>query len=177
MPDTENDVRFMVLWVAINSLYARWDNLRNTPHYDSDSRNAFLEMVYGWDQTTFNGLISAKRGLILKHLENPFLSGVFWRDPHHPDAKTHATEDARHLDNNFKNKSHLKVLKQAFDRLYVLRGQLMHGAATGGSKLNRKTLNYGVLLLMSVMPTILETTIDYGSHDDWHDLCYPPIST
>lgn len=169
------DVQFMLLWVAFNSLYARWDSERNAPFYDSASRNSFLESLHRDSGGAFDKLLQGQRGLVLKHLENPYLSPTFWRDPESSKAKHYATEDARYIDANFKQGQHLRVLKQLFDRLYVLRGQLMHGAATGGSKLNRKTLSHGVLMLMSLMPVIFETVIEHGSHDDWPDLCYPPM--
>jgi hypothetical protein len=110
-----------------------------------------------------------------KLLENFYLSNTFWRDPRNPKAKQWAAQDAHHLDRNLKDGAHNKVLAQVMDRLYVLRGQLMHGAATGGGKLNRQTLRYCLWLLELLTPLLIHVVIEHGRHDDWPDLCYPPI--
>ena len=87
-------------------------------------------------------LLQKHRGQVKKLLENPYLAGSFWKDPDHPKAKGWATQDANYLDRNMKAGEVGKVLQQALDRLFVFRGQLVHGASTGGSKLNRTTLKH-----------------------------------
>ena len=62
------------------------------------------------------------------------------------------------------------------DRLFVLRGQLVHGGATGGGKLNRRSLQNCLALLRALLPVLLSIVIDKGCDDEWPELCYPPVA-
>lgn len=59
--------------------------------------------------------------------------------------------------------------------MYVLRGQIVHGAATRGSRLNRDTLLQAVELFEGFLVPMLHLAVEHGAHDDWPPLCYPPI--
>ena len=86
-------------------------------------------------------MLRQHRGLVNKLLSNPFLAESFWRDTDNPKAKGWATQDANYLDKNLKEHDYCRVLSQAISRLYILRGQIVHGASTGGSSLNRTSPN------------------------------------
>src|SRR4051794_27016312 len=45
LPESEPDLKFMLLWVSFNSLYSRWDSERNAPGQDAGARHAFLTRV------------------------------------------------------------------------------------------------------------------------------------
>lgn len=54
----------------------------------------------------------------------------------------------------------LVVLGIVFDRLYVLRNQLMHGGATWTSRVNRRQVNDGNSLLGDLVPVAIELMLD-----------------
>lgn len=176
IPDDQPDLKFVLLWVSLNSLYSRWDTQQNAPAQDAAARTMFIERVCSWDDATVRAMLQQHRPLIKTLLENFYLSNVFWRDPSHPKAKGWGTEDANFLDRNLKEDRICRVLEQACDRLFVMRGQLVHGAATGGGKLNRQTLKHCLMLLDRVVPTLLQIVIERGRSDDWPELCYPPLN-
>jgi hypothetical protein len=107
------------------------------------------------------------RPLVKKLLEVPFLSNTFWRNPTDPKAKGRATGDANYLETNLKNREHYKLLDQVMERRYVLRGQLVHGASTGGGNLNRKPLSYCLTLLTEVLPLVIHLVLEHGCNNDW----------
>lgn len=168
------EARFLFLWIALNSLYSRWNNQKNAPDFDSAARNDFIAAVCEMDLAQVAEKLHRHRGLVKKILSNPFLSEVFWRAPDHPMARGRATEDAGYIDLNFKQRNYCKVLTQAMQRLFVLRGQIVHGASTGGSRLNRSSLRHCLELLAMFVPVVLHIVIDKGCGDDWPELCYPP---
>ena len=174
MPDDQPDLKFMLLWVSLNALYSRWDGERNAPAHEASARSRFIVKICRMDGGRVGQFFQRHRGLVKKLLEDPFLSPVFWRDPANPKAKGWATQDANYLDRNLRAREWCKLLEQVSDRLYVLRGQLMHGAATGGGKLNRQSLKYCLTLLQLAVPLVVHVVIEHGAHDDWPDLCYPP---
>lgn len=176
IPDGLPEAKFLLLWIAFNCLYSRWDAERNAPGQDAAARQAFLARVCEMDPRLTEAMLRRYRPLIKKLLEDPFLSSTFWRDPFNPKAKGWGAADANYIEHKLKGGEHGKLLGQAVDRLYVLRGQLVHGAATGGGRLNRKPLSYSLQLLAEVVPLVLHVVIEHGCNDDWPELCYPPIS-
>jgi hypothetical protein len=170
------ETRFILLWISLNCLYSRWDAGRNAPAPDSAARQAFLGRLCRWDPALVERMLRRYRPLLKKLLEDPFLSNTFWRDPDNPKARGWGAADANYLERNLKGGEHCKLLGQVVDRLYVLRGQLVHGASTGGGRLNRKPLSYCLQLLTEVLPLVIHVVLEHGCHDDWPDLCYPPIA-
>jgi hypothetical protein len=175
LPDDQPDLKFMLLWVSLNSLYSTWDNERNAPAHERVSRGRFVRRRCGWDGSLVGETLQKNRSLVKKVLENFYLSNTFWRDPDNPKSKGWAAEDANYLDRNLKQQNFLRVLEQVLERLFVMRGQLVHGAATGGGRLNRQTLGSCVRLLGILAPLIVHLTIEHGCNDDWPDMCYPPL--
>jgi hypothetical protein len=173
--DDQPEAQFLYLWISLNSLYSRWNATTNQPDADGASRAAFLRQICEVDKRAFADLLKRSRGLARKLLQNPYLSATFWRDPENPKAKGWATQDASFYDRNLKEGHVCRVLEQAVDRLFVLRGQIVHGASTGGSRLNRSSLNYALKFLQVFVPLVVQVVIDNGANDEWPDLCYQPV--
>ncbi|MCY4529752.1 MAG: hypothetical protein OXD46_12060 [Chloroflexi bacterium] len=68
------------------------------------------------------------------------------------------------------------VLSKLFDRLYVLRNQLMHGGATWKGRLNRKQVREGKEILGFLIPLFVHLMMTKGWLDDWGEPPYPPIA-
>jgi hypothetical protein len=173
-PEEELEAKFLFLWIALNSLYSRWNQGINAPDADSHARSDFLDRVCRMDARLVALTLHQHHGLIKRILADPYLSAVFWRDPNHPKAKGWATEDMHRLDCHLKNREYATVLRQVLDRLFVLRGQIVHGASTRGSRWNRAALRYGAQTLQRIVPVLLHVVIENGCGDDWPELCYPP---
>ncbi len=77
--------------------------------------------------------------------------------------------------------STVTILSNVFDRLYVLRNQLMHGGATPGGRLNRKQVEDGKNMMDYLLPqfiTLMWTNIDSiaaGADERWGRPPYPPV--
>ncbi|HEV2969840.1 MAG TPA: hypothetical protein VGY55_07610 [Pirellulales bacterium] len=67
------------------------------------------------------------------------------------------------------------LLTLALDRFYVLRGQIVHGAATRGSSLNRAVLKQCSQVLEGLLPQMPHLAIEHGAHDNSPPLCYPSV--
>jgi hypothetical protein len=59
-------------------------------------------------------------------------------------------------------------------RVYLLRCQVVHGASTHGSQLNRVSLGRCITLMDHLLCTVLQIWIDHGADEDWGAMCYPP---
>ena len=67
------------------------------------------------------------------------------------------------------------ILDRLIERIYLLRCQLVHGAATYNSQLNRTSLNRCIPMLRHLLNAILLAMIDHGADEDWGTMCYPPL--
>lgn len=174
-PPAMSEARFLFLWIALNSLYSRWDNLTNIPGRDGKARQDLIWRVYnGPGRAALELLVLNNRAIAKRLLENPYLSEAFWRDPANPKAKGFGADDANYLASNLKHREYGRILDQIFSRLYVLRGQIVHGAATSNSKLNKKTRDDCLQMLGLLVPAIIHLVIDHHREDEWPELCYPP---
>ncbi len=106
-------------------------------------------------------------------LEDEYLSGFFWQEPSARRAgqSRKAAHDAQTW---YIQEQWTLVLDAILDRVYVMRCQLIHGAATYGGKLNRASLRHCVTMLQRLLPAILSVWINHGADEDWGPMCYPP---
>ncbi len=52
-------------------------------------------------------------------------------------------------------------------------GQLVHGASSSGSRLNRQKLCYDLAMLQVLV--IIHIATEHGCGGDWSELWYPPV--
>ncbi len=68
----------------------------------------------------------------------------------------------------------VKVYEIVFDRLYVLRNQLVHGGATCGSRVNREQLKQACALLAEIVPLMIRLMAE-SPEADWGEVMYPVV--
>ena len=172
-PDDQPDGRLLYGWIAFNALYGRWDEQAGFAAPDTGAWREFLGTVIRLDAS---GRIARRveqlRDPILQLLENKFIDPRFWQNPQQPGKLRRQYHEALSM---FVERRWLSLAMLAIERVYVLRGQLVHGAATRGSELNRRTLQQSREVLEGLLLPILEVVIEQGCHNDWPPLCYPPI--
>ena len=61
-----------------------------------------------------------------------------------------------------------------FDRLYMLRNQLIHGGATWNSTVNRDQLRDGSEILSYLLPIMVDIMMD-NPQEDWGRPFYPVV--
>jgi len=166
--------RFIAGWIGFNALYGRLDNQKRA-WGDREAFGAFLAAICGIDHGGRLRHLVFKRQLpILRLVENRFLYDKFWLDPgaNHEDA---LHQKVKALMPRFNAHNPCPILQVAFERLWILRNQLMHGAATKGSSLNRRTLTEGATLIGEFLPEFIDIMIENGQTKDWGEVCFPPI--
>ena len=67
-----------------------------------------------------------------------------------------------------------KVLAVLFERLYVLRNQMVHGGATWNSSVNRSQVRDGARILGDVVPIVIHLMME-NPHQVWGEPCYPVV--
>jgi hypothetical protein len=128
------DLTLTTQWIAFNALYGQWDTKRKQPVGDVECWQAFLKTIMELDgDKVIVAVLEAEKRLVMSIFEDEYLNRYFWRNPSESAAK-------RNRKNKFDTqlwyaqKNWLMLLDQVIDRVYLVRCQLVHGAATFNSR-------------------------------------------
>ena len=172
--DGFDDAALVCRWIALNALYARWDEQGRAPFADVASLDSFTSHITRIDHDgRIVAVLRDHKRLVLALLEDEFLSRNFWKERGDglPRRRSRAGIDARKW---YQQGRWASILDVTLGRIYVLRCQLVHGGATCGGRLNRTALRRCTQMLGHLQPAIVLTMIDHGEAEDWGPLCYPP---
>jgi len=174
------DAQFIFLWIAFNAAYANEDGQQETTT-ERGRFKEFLAKLVGLDGAgrlydltwkTFPGPIRAL-------MDNEFVFAPFWefQRGERTDAEWRerfvAAKKAAHR--ALAEKETATVLSIVFDRLYVLRNQLMHGGATWNGNVNRQQVKDGARLLGAVVPVLLSVMMEGHDKTLWGAPAYPVV--
>ena len=174
---TDPDLRFILQWIALNAAYAREFGREET---ERTRAKAFLDTLVALDaqKRLHQALFQQFTGPIRTLIDNKFTFEAFWTA-----MRTH--DSSNRWEEGFANSKKAafaavmqgdttKVLGIVFDRLYVLRNQLVHGGATWSSQVNRAQLTDAVAILGTLVPTIISVMMDHPEQD-YGDALYPVV--
>jgi hypothetical protein len=175
MDEQDSDLALIAQWIAFNALYGQWDTSCGHSVADRESWYVFLDRILDLDKASYViDVLQEHKPLVMSLLDDEYLSNLFWQDPCRQRASQakRAKHQARswYLEPNWK-----LILDHVVDRVYVLRCQLIHGAATFGGRLNRRSLNRCSVMMGHLLRAILLVWIDFGADEDWGIMCYPPL--
>lgn len=174
------DARLIAQWIALNSLYGRWDGNAGSPMPDRESLREFTVQVLAHDH---DGLVAAVLGahgkLALSLFEDRYLCRHFWEEPTAPRGRQRNREAAwgsatarEHL----REGRHAPVLARVLDRVHFVRNQLVHGGSSYNGRLNRAAVRRSSQMMEHLLACFLQVIMEHGYMDDWGELCYPPIA-
>lgn len=170
LAESELDERLILQWIAFNSLYGRWNRSGRAPEPDSETIHEFLNHILDLDELDrIPTLLDAERKCVLAIFEDDYLADYFWEDGRRSGAVRHKVP-GWYVEGRYG-----LILEKLVDRIYLLRCQLVHGAATFNGKLNRKALQQCTGFLDQLIRTFILTIIEYGAEENWGPLCYPPL--
>jgi hypothetical protein len=173
--DEEADLVLINQWIALNALYGQWNAQHSEPLPDRQCYKAFMDQILRIDVTGYiAAALTDNRPLVLAILEDEYLAKFFWQSPT-AETRRSARNVKHRAQSWFFEKNWTVTLDHLLDRIYLLRCQLVHGAATCGGKLNRVSLRRVSGMLEHLLKAILLVVIDHGAEEDWGELCYPPL--
>lgn len=173
--NSSEDDQLIFTWTALNSLYGYWLPEKKEPAPDIQSLEQFLDTLFELDRENYlSKFTSDKKELILEVFNNQFLAKQFWNYPT-IEAASRRTTLGRKANTWFIDGSHRLILDKLLRNVYYLRCQLVHGAATRGSSLNRDTVRGCLAALRPLAPVMLRVVIESGLETDWGPACYPVV--
>lgn len=171
------DARYLFLWIAFNAAYAREFGENES---ERERLRQFIAALLAADgqQRLHQLLFSQFRGPIRLMIDNQFVFEPFWRALREHDAsgqweRSFISSKKAALASLMRGET-ATVLSIVFDRLYVLRNQLVHGGATWQSRVNRAQLRDGVHILQALLPVMVELMLDHPQ-PDFGDVLYPVV--
>ena len=176
----DHDARFIFLWIAFNAAYADEREIRSmAPGERSAFADYFDKLVARDEERRIHGVLWQRfPGPVRVLMNNRFVFNPFWQ--HHNGIDGYADwEDrfraaVRGFARAFQVGDSVRVLEFVFDRLYVLRNQLVHGGATWNSSVNRPQVRDGAAILASLVPVFVDLMMD-NPLEDWGRPFYPVV--
>ncbi|KUJ77887.1 hypothetical protein AVO45_07885 [Ruegeria marisrubri] len=175
--ETEDpDAAFLFYWIAFNAAYAAEQDLAG----EKDLFRSYLQKVVALDHShrIYDAVWTGFPGPIRMFLQNRFVFGPFW---HHfngiegfDDWQDRFATSKRRFAEALKARDTLTILSMLFDRLYVLRNQLIHGGATWNSGVNRDQMRDGTAILAFLVPVFIDLMMD-APEQDWGAPFYPVV--
>lgn len=170
------DMALLNRWIAFNALYGQWDESAREPVADHACWRAFVDRILVLDGADCMAeTLTENRRLVMAILDDEFLSRYFWQEPtdRRASKSRKAKYDARtwYLQGNW-----TLLLDRLIERIYLLRCQLVHGAATYNSSLNRTATRHCSMMLDHLLHAMLTIWVDNGVDEDWGAMCYPPLN-
>lgn len=178
--DGDDDARFLFLWIAFNAAYA---DEREFQTIAPGERAAFLDffrklVALDKEKKVYKALWQRFTGPVRLLMDNRFVFNPFWQ--HHngidgyEDWEARFNASVRSFNQAFQAGDTARVLSFVFDRLYVLRNQLIHGGATWNSSINRAQVRDGGAILAFLLPVFIDLMMD-NSEQDWGKPFYPVV--
>lgn len=200
--ERDADAKYVFLWIAFNAAYAveRNSELGGDVN-EAQRRESYFRALASLEDATrrvYRVLATELRSPIRDIMRNEYVYRGFWacvddqpfnwRDwPNREGFKRDQEFVARLLGYGASSRSMetqlraltlvpvddvVAVLVVLFDRLNVLRNQLMHGCATQDGFLNRRQVDAGAMVLGPLMCEFLDAMADNPDRD-WGPLAYP----
>jgi uncharacterized protein YciU (UPF0263 family) len=174
------DAAFVFLWIAFNSAYSQ--DIGIAYHVSEKGRfKSFLStlLLFDQDDRIYHLVWTRFPHEIRLILENKYVFGTFWN---HQNGLEGYDDWSDKLDASVKKakvalsqKDTERVLNELFDRLYVLRNQIIHGGSTWAGTVNRSQVRDGSEILGSLIPVFVELMMENPQHP-WKDPIYPVIN-
>ena len=178
----DTDTRFILLWIGFNAAYA--GDVQRAIESERDHFREFFSILLVFDagRRLYDAIWSRFPHEIRLLLDNRYVFAPFWQ--HHnsvtggmPGAEQWETKferSRRAIGTALARQDTATVLSILFDRIYVLRNQLVHGGATWNSDVNRAQVRDGAALLGTVLPIFIDLMMDHPAHD-WPMPHYPVV--
>ena len=196
----DDDAKFIFLWIAFNAAYADEREFQSqaraegqndateakgTPRKgkgsgERSSFNTFFQKIdkLDKDRVLQNAVWKNFSNSVRVLMNNKYVYNPFWHHQNGISGYEHweasFKKSKSRFNRTFGNNDIVGVLGFIFDRLYVLRNQIVHGGSTWNSSRNRTQLGDGADILAFLMPVFIDLMMD-NPDEDWGQPFYPSM--
>ena len=171
------DAAFIFYWVAFNAVYGE-EREERTEEREKIAR--YLQRIVRLDHEAmiYRSLWAAYSGPVRVLLENQYVYGPFWKHFNGTSGyegwRQRFEEEQRKVQQALGSQDALTMLTILFDRLYVLRNQLVHGGATWNGSINRSQVRDGAGLIAFLARQFISLMLGFPT-EEWGPAYYPVV--
>lgn len=174
------DARFIFLWIAFNAAYADEGEFQANQPGERAAFTDFFDRLIALDakRRIYDAVWQRFSGPVRLLMDNRYVFNPFWQ--HHngiagfDDWEERFKASSRAFAQAVQSGDTKRVLSFVFDRLYVLRNQLVHGGSTWNSGINRTQVRDGATILAFLMPVFVDLMMD-NPEQNWGKPFYPVV--
>ena len=179
MPASDDNahVRFVFYWIAYEAAYQTYKAERPSPH--TSERKAFHHRATWHDGSGLQETLSENRESIVRLLELRQAERSFWyQEGQQPtsDAKWDSgfRDRVKAAVNRLDNLETEHTLNDLFEKLSIVRHQIVHGGSAGIQSRGLSQVLWGARLLAALIPRFLDS-ISANIEEDWGSPPFPRV--
>ncbi len=161
--NTHLDEAFIFYWISFNAIYSA-ERVYKTGISEKDVFFDFFRTIkdFDGDMTVYNAIWKRFSDSIRNLIKNKYVFQPFWESFDRADGhwEDKFQESQKQFNFAFTRQDTIMILCILFDRLYVLRNQLVHGGATWNSGKNRSQVRDGTNIMAFLVPIFINLMID-----------------
>ncbi len=177
--DNDPDVAFTCYWIAFNAAYAE-DTERSAEVAARDLFRDYIDRILRLDDdgVIYGAIWNRFARRVQDMLENRYVYEPFWKHvngvPANHNWEERLQRELRAINLAPSGQKTDMLLASLFDRLYVLRNQILHGAATWNSSVNRDQVEDGAALMAFLIPAFVNVMMAHPD-EPWGANYYPVV--
>jgi hypothetical protein len=173
------DAVFIFLWISFNAAYAEEISESTQPSERSAFDGYFKKVIkLDFDNRVYDAIWERFSQSIRVFLGNQYVFQPFWKHQNkidgYEDWERRFELSKKRFNRALADHDTQTVLGMLFDRLYVLRNQLVHGGATWNSSVNRDQVCDGARILGFLVPIFVDLMMD-NPEVEWGLPYYPVV--
>lgn len=171
----KSDESFILYWISFNAIYsAERGYHRRVSEKDVFSDFFRIIEMLDPDKMVYNLIWTKFSDTVRTLINNQYVYQPYWEsfDRHNCQWEKKFEKNKKQFNFAFERQDTIMILCILFDRLYVLRNQLVHGGATLNSSKNRPQIRDGANLMAFLVPIFIELMID-NPNAHWPEPFYP----
>ena len=175
----DEDAALIFYWIAFNAIYAQEIVYGDISKERVTYGDFFIKIVQHDNSEIIYQAIWKKFSQSIRLLmNNQYVYQPFWHFHNgvegYEDWNERFQKSIAMVNQCLASKNTQAILSLVFDRLYVLRNQIIHGGATWNSSVNRSQIHDGRKILEFMLPKFIEIVIN-NPEEDWGKPNYPVI--
>lgn len=175
----DHDAAFIFYWIAFNAAYAEDPQGISCTNERSTFGSYFAKIIaLDCEHAIYDAIWDRFSAPIRLILDNKYTFQPFWHH-HNRIAGYENWEEAfvrakAGINRAMRERDTTLILSTLFDRLYVLRNQLIHGGATWNGRVNRAQVRDGAAIMAFLVPLFIELMMD-NPEMAWGPPYYPVV--
>ncbi len=177
--DDDDDAAFIFYWIAFNAVYAE-DSQETEWASERRSFREYFGKIVGLDKdnVVYDAIWERFSHEIRVFLNNRYVFEPFWKyhngAPEYDEWEDSFDRSKRAAGFALARQDTSAILSILFDRLYVLRNQLIHGGATWAGSVNRDQVRDGRRIVAFLVPRFVQIMVA-TPREPWGVPYYPVV--